>query len=151
MNGCTVYFESELSPTEKNRLVEAIRQFRGIRFVEVDELSADAEEAVPHHAPAVPSGEKEAFRPSYVPPPPSSSFSTVRQPGMADPGGKRLDTQRHAINHAIKWAVRESFISVEELSKLSPEETVKRAMNFIDMMPEKEKKILGNDLSGLMG
>jgi len=64
----------------------------------------------------------------------------------------RPDTQfqRHAIDRALVWGIKQGFIAPEELTPLEAEELVTLAYKMMERMPEEEKRKLGSEISKMM-
>ena len=58
--------------------------------------------------------------------------------------------QRHTIDRALIWGVSQGKISSDQLGKLDAEQLIELAFKLVELMPEEEKKKLGDEVSRIM-
>ncbi len=58
--------------------------------------------------------------------------------------------QRHTIDRALLWGVEQGKINANQLAKLDAQQLIDLAFGFLEIMPEAEKRKLGDEISHFM-
>ena len=59
------------------------------------------------------------------------------------------EQQRKFISSALKWGIHNGKLTLEQLTKMTPEENIKVAMALTDQMPDQEKKRLADEIQNI--
>lgn len=148
MSECRVIFDQDLSEEEVYFLTDAIRMFKGVRRVEAKQGYQNSSNQRVSASISPPSRDEglsaQNFNAGAAPP----NFNTGAPPPNM-PTGDTFQTQRHVIDEAIRWGVKNNKIQLEDIQSLSAEEIVQYAFKFIDMMPEELRAKLGGEASAI--
>ena len=138
-----VTFDDQLSAAQIEAIIQAIKQFNGVK----DVLALDES---PAQSLTPPSFDEPKIKITA----PLNSKEAVNEPVNAafdqtPPANEQSNPQRYAINYAVTWALRNGKVQPAAIKGMSGEKIIQFALDIIEHMPEEEKKKLGTALSGI--
>ncbi|OGG96880.1 MAG: hypothetical protein A2527_00455 [Candidatus Lambdaproteobacteria bacterium RIFOXYD2_FULL_50_16] len=130
-NRCKVIFDPNLSETEIDHRLEAIRLMSGVLRVETEATDT----LVPGPRPEKRSGSQEGV--------------TIELERRLS--GSQIEAQRELIHRALIWGISAGRMTAAQIKNLDPEQMVALAFEMIDLMPEDQKMSLGRDFGKKVG